>query len=120
MCLQRGQADPYAKDLGGFEHGDQDMDDFFARPPVVDDVPPAAPPATNAFDIDIDEGLDADTEDGGTETSDLGIGTSKSGARRKVRKMPKTSFDTQVPVGAPKGKGKERVRLDNLALLCSH
>ncbi|KAJ8296064.1 DNA (cytosine-5)-methyltransferase 1 [Rhodotorula toruloides] len=113
---QDAQADPYANDLGGFEHGDQDMDDFFAQPPVVNDEPPAASPATNVFDVDIDEGLDADTEDGGTETSDLGIGTSKSGARRKVRKMPKTSFDTQVPVGAPKGKGKEKARLRDIAL----
>ncbi|GAA6051059.1 hypothetical protein NBRC10513_000933 [Rhodotorula toruloides] len=105
-----GFDNPYANDLGGFEHGNQDMDDFFAQPPVVDDEPAAVPPATNVFEIDIDEGLDADTEDGGTEASDLGIGTSKSGARRKVRKMPKTSFDTQVPVGAPKGKGKEKAR----------
>ncbi|BGP30827.1 hypothetical protein JCM10296v2_002584 [Rhodotorula toruloides] len=112
--ISGAQADPYANDLAGFEHGDQDMDDFFAQPPVVDDEPHAAPPVTNTFDVDIDEGLDADTEDGGTEASDLGIGTSESGARRKVRKMPKTSFDTQVPVGAPKGKGKEKARVRDL------
>ncbi|BGP23516.1 DNA (cytosine-5-)-methyltransferase [Rhodotorula toruloides] len=106
-------ADPYANDLGGFEQDVQDLDNWAQRP-VVDHPNPAATPATNIFDVDVDEGLHADTEDGGTEATDLRIGTSKSGGAQKVRKAPKSSFNTQVPVGAPKGKGKEKARQRDL------
>lgn len=101
--LQIAQRDPHDNDMGGFDQG-------FAQPPAVVSPPRAAAAPAKSFDMDIDEGLTADTEDGGDEARDLGIGTSKSGGARKARKPRKSFFDDQVVTGAPKRKGKEKVR----------